>query len=257
MAVRVTLASGNAPKINAPGYVPTGANHTTRHSMVIHSNVVLYRYPYFFFKISLEIFFSIEKWSLSMIECITICAGKQYDFHGNCDYMMAKGAASEPNEKFHVTVQVISIYSLHFRKRWQIFSAKIFFKNIFCLDSFFGFSSGMSIERSLREQRSCVFKIRHATSWFSRDWWRKYHVDPPQENRFGQILWTVGGSLFIYYLFFFLECKGKKNKKLNGYPPYRIISSTTFTSFEKKNRFSFFFSPRSLERDPVVMISLV
>ena len=84
-------------------------------------------HTYFFFKISLEIFFSIEKWSLSMIECITICAGKQYDFHGNCDYMMAKGAASEPNEKFHVTVQVISIYSLRFRKRWQIFSAKIFF----------------------------------------------------------------------------------------------------------------------------------
>lgn len=41
-------------------------------------------------------------------ECIIICVGKQYDFHGNCDYMMAKGAATEPNEKFHVTVQVIT-----------------------------------------------------------------------------------------------------------------------------------------------------
>lgn len=33
-AVRVTLANGNAPKINAQGCVRTGANHTTRHSTV-------------------------------------------------------------------------------------------------------------------------------------------------------------------------------------------------------------------------------
>lgn len=33
-AVLVIRANGNAPKIDARGYAPTGASHTTRHSMV-------------------------------------------------------------------------------------------------------------------------------------------------------------------------------------------------------------------------------
>jgi len=108
-AVRVTLANGNAPKINARGYVPTGANHTTRHSTVSNHVVLilmicLFFFCYFFF---FEGVLRLKEICCQWPECIC-CVGKQYDFHGNCDYMMAKGAATEPNEKFHVTVQVIT-----------------------------------------------------------------------------------------------------------------------------------------------------
>lgn len=80
-------ADGTAARTSARAYAPTGASLITRRSTVRGA----YRR---------------ETFARTSIACFSFFLGKKFDFHGNCEYMLAKGTGGEPLDKFQISIQV-------------------------------------------------------------------------------------------------------------------------------------------------------
>lgn len=81
-------ADGTAARTSARAYAPTGASLITRRSTVTwclqERN----------FRSDINRVF------------LSFFLGKKFDFHGNCEYMLAKGTGGEPLDKFQISIQV-------------------------------------------------------------------------------------------------------------------------------------------------------
>ena len=125
------------------------------------------------------------KWMCTTHVCAGLCSnwgeshyktfdGRVYDFHGNCDYMLAKGGSSDPDDRFQISAQV----------NWMTPSTTITARSgvkVTCC---------LTPERSMRQQRRRLFQIADLTggrTGFAGD----DQSDPAQKDLHGSIQPTV------------------------------------------------------------------